>query len=182
MARTETLVPDISAGERSTRRGVVSARSRFDFVFDIALFVGFGVAYTLNFTGLPIHEWFGLGFGVALLLHLTLHWDWVVRTSKRMFTTTARRRIMWFANLLLLVDLTLCIASGIMISVFAIPALGILTAEGNGYWTALHIRTAEVAIALIGVHVGLDWRWVVTVARRMVGLGPRSRNVSDTSQ
>jgi hypothetical protein len=162
--------------DRSPRRRVVSRRSIFDFAFDAVLLVGFGVAYTFNFTGLAIHEWFGLGFGLALLVHLTLHWDWVVRTTRRMFSTTGRRRTMWFINLLLLIDLTLCTASGILISVVAIPALGIHIAPHGGYWDSLHVKTAEVAIGLVAAHVAIDWRWITTVARRLVTNGYKSRD------
>jgi hypothetical protein len=165
------------ADERSPQRAVVSRRSLFDFAFDALLLVGFGVAYTFNFTGLAIHEWFGLGFGLALLVHLTLHWDWVVGTTKRMFSTTGRRRLMWIVNLLVLIDLTLCIASGIMISAIAIPALGIHIVTHSGYWESLHIRTAEVAIGLLAAHVALDWRWITTGARRYVRFSHGPRNV-----
>lgn len=71
------------------RRSRLSARTRFDLLFDTALFVAFVVAYAEDFTGLSLHEWFGIGFGVALLFHFSLHWEWVVRTTKGMFTTTA---------------------------------------------------------------------------------------------
>jgi hypothetical protein len=155
---------------RASQRRVVSRRSIFDLAFDALLLVGF-------FTGLAIHEWFGLGFGLALLVHLTLHWDWVVRTTKRLLSATGRRRVMWFVNLLLLIDLTLCVASGIMISTVAIPALGIHISSHGGYWDSLHIRTAEVAIGLVAAHVALDWRWIVTVSRRLARPGHAPRKV-----
>ncbi len=144
----------------------VSLRSRCDFVFDAVLLMAFAIAYTFNLTGTAIHEWFGLAFGLALLVHLTLHWDWVLRTTRRMFTTAGRRRLMWIVNALLLVDLTFCVASGILISEVAIPALGLRIAGVGGFWSELHTRTADAAIVLIAVHVGLDWRWLVTVAKR----------------
>jgi hypothetical protein len=147
----------------------LSLRSRFDFALDVVLFGAFGVAYTFNFTGLSLHEWFGLAFGLALLVHLTLHWDWVVRTTRHMFSRIGRRRLMWIVNVLLFVDMTLCVASGIAISQVAIPALGFGTARGSGYWTELHIRTADAAIVLIALHIGLDWRWILNVGRRMFG-------------
>jgi hypothetical protein len=33
------------------------------------------VAYSYGFTGVVIHEWLGVALGIALLLHLTLHWE-----------------------------------------------------------------------------------------------------------
>src|ERR1700689_1127562 len=93
------------------RRPRISARTKFDFVFDTALFVAFAIAYAEDFTGLSLHEWFGIGFGAALLVHFSLHWDWVVRTTKGMLTTSGRRRFMWLMNIALLGDLILCIGS-----------------------------------------------------------------------
>ena len=147
-------------------------------MFDFVLLVAFVIAYSFNFTGLSLHEWFGLAFGLALLVHLTLHWDWVVRTTRNMLSTSGRRRVMWAVNLLLLFDMTLCVGSGIMISEVAIPALGIHV-SGGGYWNELHARTADAAIVLIAIHVGLDWRWIVNVTRRLVGLSNRSTAVDD---
>jgi hypothetical protein len=146
-----------------------SFRSRFDLVFDLLLFLSFGVAYTFNFTGLTVHEWFGLAFGLALLMHLTLHWEWVSHTTRRMFSRVGRRRITWMVNALLLIDMSLCVASGIAISVVAMPALGIHTAADSGYWRELHTRTADLAIFLIAAHIGLDYRWIVSVTRRWLG-------------
>jgi hypothetical protein len=77
------------------------------------------------------------------------------------------------------VDLTLLVASGIMISVVAIPALGFRTAAPSGYWTSLHIRAAEAAVVLISIHVALDWRWVSSTTRRILGLRPRTAATDD---
>jgi hypothetical protein len=81
--------------------------------------------------------------------------------------------------LLVLVDLTLLITSGIMISVVAIPALGLRSAARSGYWTSLHVRSAEAAVVLIAMHVALDWRWVSSMTRRIFGLRPRATSADD---
>lgn len=150
-----------SAGARRSR---LSARTKFDLVFDTALFVASAVAYAEDFTGLSLHEWFGIGFGVALLVHFSLHWDWVVRTTKGMLATTDRRRFMWLVNLALLGDLILCVGSGILISRFRVFGV---TFDSNEFWNNLHGTTAGVAIGMIGIHVGLDWRWISNAFRRM---------------
>ncbi len=76
-----------------TRRGRLSARTKFDLIFDTTLFIAFAIAYAKAFTGLSLHEWFGVAFGVALLFHFSLHWEWVVRTTKTMLSTSGRRRL-----------------------------------------------------------------------------------------
>ena len=101
-------------------------------------------------------------------MHLTLHWDWVLRTTSRVFGRLAgRERIRWFVDLALMVVMTLCVASGVLISRAAMPALGITPAAGP-FWTGLHTTSADVTIALVGLHVALSWRWIVTVGRRIV--------------
>jgi hypothetical protein len=146
------------------RRARLSARTKFDLVFDTLLFLGFAIAYAEDFTGLALHEWFGIAFGVALILHLSLHWDWVVRTTRHMVTTTGRRRFMWLMNFMLAVDLILCVGSGIEICGFRFFGV---TFSGDEFWSNLHETTAGVAIALIGIHIGLDWRWVTNAFRRL---------------
>jgi hypothetical protein len=153
-----------------TRRSRLSARAKFDLVFDTTLFVAFAIAYAKDFTGLSLHEWFSIAFGVALLFHFSLHWEWVVRTTRSMLSTSGRRRFMWLVNVALLGDLMLCIGSGILITNWRVFGT---TFNGNAFWTNLHGTTAGVAIGLAGIHIGLDWRWITNAARRMVGLSSR---------
>jgi cytochrome b561 len=139
-------------------------------LFDTVLFVAFAIAYAEDFTGLSLHEWFGIAFGVALLFHFSLHWEWVVRTSKGMLRTSGRRRVMWLVNLALLGDLMLCIGSGILITGWRVFGA---VFNSNAFWNNLHGTTAGVAIALIGIHIGLDWRWITNAFRRMTRRSPR---------
>jgi hypothetical protein len=164
--------PDSGTAARTvlSRRRRISARTKFDLAFDVVLFVAFGIAYAEDFTGLSLHEWFGIAFGVALLFHFSLHWEWVVRTTKGMLTTAGRRRVMWVVNVALLGDLVLCIGSGILITGWRV--FGVVL-NSNELWSNLHGTTAGVAIALIGIHIGLDWRWITNSFRRMAGTPPR---------
>jgi hypothetical protein len=100
-----------------------------------------------------------------LLIHLTLHWDWVIRTTLNLFTRGGRNRFIWLVNLLLLLSMTLCIASGILISEVALPELGI-TIRASSFWRQMHDTTATVTLILVPIHAALDWRWIVGVARR----------------
>lgn len=162
------------------RRRNVSFRSRFDLVFDFILLLVFGVVFSWNFTGGKWHEWLGLAFGLALLVHLTLHWDWVIRTARRIVTTTGRRRWTFIVNLLLTFDLVLCVGSGILISRFALPSLGINFLLSSQSWTNIHDKTADIAIGLIAVHVAIDWRWIITVTKRLLHFGdPRTKGPVD---
>jgi hypothetical protein len=103
----------------SGRRRVL-ARTRLDFWLDAVALVAFTLAYSLGFTGIAAHEWLGIGLGIVLLVHITLHWDWVIRTTRKLLSPDGRERFVWLVNVLLLVSMTLCIASGILISEVAL--------------------------------------------------------------
>jgi multisubunit Na+/H+ antiporter MnhB subunit len=105
--------------------------------------------------------------GLALLIHLTLHWEWVVRVAWRLFRRGGRDRLIWLVNLALIIAMTLCVASGILISQVALSSLGVST-PGGAFWSGLHSTTATVTLCLVPVHVALRWRWIVTVGRRLV--------------
>ena len=66
----------------------VAARTRLDFWFDAAILVGYTVAYSYGFTGVVIHEWLGIGSDRPAAAP-PLHWDWVVRTTRRLFARAA---------------------------------------------------------------------------------------------
>lgn len=162
------MTTQLSAPIARQRRGV-PGRTRLDFFLDVFLFVAFTFDYSFQFTGLSIHEWIGVSLAVALPVHLTLHWDWVLRTARRLSGKIAgRERIRWTLDFALLGTMTLCIGSGILISRSALPALG-LTATTDPFWTGLHTTTADFTVALVALHVALSWRWILTVGRRLLG-------------
>ena len=168
--RTSLADPPASGGRRR-----VLARSRLDFWLDAAALVAYTLAYSLGFTGITDHEWIGIGLGVILLVHLTLHWDWVIRTTAKLLRREGRERFIWVINLLLLVCMTLCIASGILISEVALPQLGI-TPPVSSFWRQMHNTTATLTLILVPIHAALRWRWIVGVARRFAAWRPgRSR-------
>jgi cytochrome b len=153
--------------EAGPARRRVPARTRLDFWYDGLLLVAFTLAYSLGFTGLAVHEWLGLGIGLALLLHLTLHWDWVVRTTRKLFTRGGRDRGIYLVNLALLIVMTLCVLSGVLISQVALYQLGISVHPGP-FWTNIHDTTSKLTLILVPIHVAMRWRWIVSVARRLL--------------
>lgn len=153
------------------QRSRVPSMTKLDYWLDLLLVVAFALDYSFRFTGLAIHEWIGIGLGVALIVHLTLHWDWVLRTTKRIIgSLPGRERLRWIVDLLLLIVMVFCIASGVLVSRSALPALGIKPVSGS-FWNGLHTTTADFTLVLATVHVALNWRWIVTVTRRLFRRG-----------
>lgn len=183
-AGARTARCDIGGGNLTQVRSRVSrwqlpGRTRLDFWLDAVILVSYVFAYSYGFTGDAIHEWLGLALGLVLLVHLTLHWDWVIRTTRKLLGRRGHDRVIWLVNLALLLAMTLCIASGVVISRVALPGLGFFLASSL-FWNRLHILTAEITLGLVPVHAALRWRWIAGVGRRVLarrasrpGRGPR---------
>lgn len=145
-----------------------STRTRTDLIVDSSIFVGFLVATAPRFSGLPIHEWLGIAFGAAIVVHLLLHWQWIVGVTKRFFgKLQGQARLNYVLNALLFIDVTVIVVTGLLLSEVAMPLFGVRFPR-DGMWLWLHRTTTNVAVFLIGVHVALHWSWIVKTLKRLV--------------
>lgn len=139
-----------------------------NYWLDIALFFAFIIDMNTRFTGIPIHEWLGIAFGIALIYHLLLHWDWIISISQRLFRRLpSGQRLRYVIDLVLFVDMVVLTMTGIWISEVAMGQLGIAVTP-NFFWRRLHEMTADGAIWLVALHLALDWKWIVNTTRRYV--------------
>jgi cytochrome b561 len=148
------IAPEIDKKRRLPRRLVV------DISVDLALLVAFTIDSNTQLTGLPVHEWLGLVFGIGFVVHLALHWDWVLRTAQRLFgANPLNERVKWFVDLLLYVMMGAAVVSGWYISRHAAPAFGVRRVREQ-FFRGLHGTTANISVLLVGIHLGLNWRWM----------------------
>ena len=145
---------------------------------DIAILVGFLVAYQPSLTGNTVHEWFTLAFSSVLIVHLLLHWDWVLSVTRRFFLKLFHSsRLNYILNLALLVDFVTIMLSGVMISKSVLATLG-LQAANNPTWRFLHSSAADISLILIGLHIALHWKWILSTIKRYIFNSPRRQPVS----
>ncbi len=139
-----------------------------NFWLDIALFFAFIIDMNTHLTGIAIHEWLGIAFGMALVFHLLLHWDWIISISRRLFQRLpSSQRLRYLIDLLLFVDMVVLTMTGIWISEVAMGQLGI-TISSNFFWRSLHEMTANWAIWLVALHLALDWKWILQTTKRYI--------------
>jgi hypothetical protein len=141
-----------------------------NLLIDLAIFVALLVALEPGLTGIPIHEWFSLAFAGAIVVHLLLHWDWIVnilvKFFKKLFHTS---RLQFVLDILLFTAFTAVMASGLLISKTVMPALG-LSAISNPMMRSLHSLSANATLILVGFHFALNWNWVVSAVRHTLVL------------
>ncbi|MCA9919362.1 MAG: cytochrome b/b6 domain-containing protein [Anaerolineales bacterium] len=154
--------------EKTNRSKKRFSQTLKNYWLDIALFFAFIIDMNTRFTGISIHEWLGIGFGIALIYHLLLHWDWIVSITKRLFGRLPNgQRLRYAIDLVLFVDMVVLTMTGIWISEVAMRQLGIPIAP-NFFWRRLHDMTANFAIFLVALHLALDWKWIVSTTKRYI--------------
>lgn len=145
-----------------------TSRTKINFLIDLIIFTAFLVAMDPRLTGIAVHEWLSIVFGATIIVHLLLHWQWLVATTKRIFSKiAAQARLNYVLNTLFFIDMTLIVFTGIMISEAALPSLGIRF-QPNFFWRWLHSFSADLGVYILGLHVALHWKWVVNAFKRYV--------------
>jgi hypothetical protein len=141
---------------------------RSNLFIDITIFFGFLVATEPNFTGNTIHEWLGLAVFFTTLVHLLLHWNWVVYVIKKFFKRMPlSKRINTVVDLLIFVAFVTITFSGVMMSKSALATLGISVPNG-GSWKQLHSLAMTASLYLVAIHFALHWSWVASTIKRFV--------------
>lgn len=132
--------------------------NRLNLYLDLMLVIAFVVEMETHFTGLHTHELLGLAFGIAILIHVALHWDWIVSITKRFFSKLFHEsRLNYVLNLVLFVDMIAIIVTGVLIS----KTLGFRFGFGEAL-EPLHLLASYLSLVLIGLHIALHWKWIVT--------------------
>jgi len=140
-------------------------RTRFLLILDIALLVIAVILQAVRFTGLEIHEWLGLVIAIPLLVHLVFQWQWITSTWRRAMAQKQRRaQFNFLLNTLLFVFMTVAVFSGVLASEVVTPDLEL--SEGRVVaWANVHAFTANTIVGLVGLHLALNWRWIVSAWR-----------------
>ncbi|HEX9018334.1 MAG TPA: DUF4405 domain-containing protein [Anaerolineaceae bacterium] len=133
---------------------------------DFGIFAAFLVVAEPGLTGLPIHEWLGVAFAAAIIIHLLLHWKWVVSITTNFFKKLFHEsRLQYVVDAVLFVSMTAVIFSGLLISRNVMSVFGLQLAE-NHAWRAVHVLSANTTVAMVALHTALHWKWVVNMTRR----------------
>lgn len=130
-----------------------------------------GMIFTLLFNvrvlgGLAFHEVAGVGIGLGFLVHILLNSQWVKAVTLKFFDRKlpGKTRLGYSLNLLLLISMSVIIVSGLMISKVIFPGF---RAVDQRWFYVIHLGVSYLTLAIVGMHVGLHWQWIVGMMKKV---------------
>lgn len=162
-----------------TPRHPSTGRTRVRLYTAIVLFIGLVVVLAPQATGIALHEWASFLVIGPLLVHLVIDWEWIVSASSRFFgTQPGRIRFNYCWDWLLFAMMTVATVSGVAISEAALPALGI-TITIDPFWSVAHDISANLLMVMLGVHLGMHWKWIMSAVQPELGPTAESELASE---
>ncbi len=125
-----------------------------------------------------LHTWGGVAMIVIALIHLALHWPWVVNMTRRTFKELTGQcgcmnsRGRWNLILNLVVGL-----SGLLTAISGVYFLFVPGGRGvadpmllfsRTTWDLVHTWAGVTMIAAAGIHFAIHWRWAINVTSKIV--------------
>lgn len=150
----------------SPPRRTKAARARYWLALDAGMLALACVLEALSLTGLTWHEWLGFLLCLLVLFHVILQWPWLVAGLRRFLAGgTHRAGINLVLNYLLFIAMVAVLVSGVLISNQVAPLVGRALGRPR-VWSELHGWLNFTLIVLVGVHLALNWDWVLGAIRR----------------
>ena len=151
-------------------------RNRLSLWLDSSLFLAVCALMVTVFTGIPIHEWLGIALIPGLLLHLLLQWPWIATRTRRLAQPrTGRTRVNYLINFGLFLSMMATIQSGLVISRVAMPSM-VSGWMGDRRWGQVHGWASSALLLMVGLHIALNWDWILATVRRRLKLAPETHS------
>jgi cytochrome b561 len=141
-------------------------RVAFLVCLDTAMLLLVCVLEPIKFTGLEWHQWLGFALCPLVLLHVVMQWPWFVTQFQAMGRRGGYRvRFSALLNIALFILMAAVLFSGI----FASRQSTALIAESLGHvrlWHEIHGWLNFVLVVFVGLHLALNWDWILAALRR----------------
>ncbi len=136
----------------------MNRKSIVPLILDFILILAFLFMYEERATGNNFHEWLGVTLGLALLIHILYHWNWLICMIKNFFGKLSLiNRFKLLLNLCIFLSFSTIIFSGLMMSKTVLPSINIHTPV-IGYWRWLHFTAVDLTLWLTVLHIAINWK------------------------
>jgi hypothetical protein len=197
----------ITAGDTTRiQKNPVSAKTRSNWLIDAAVFTGaiFTVLSGIYFLFLPtggrkatydgiilfdrltwemFHTWGGVALILAIVIHFSIHWNWVVTMTKRVigkvFGKGPSASSGSWVNLIIdaIIGLSFLISAASGIYFLFVPVGGyqggrnldweVVFIFNRTTWDVIHTWAGVIFILAAVLHFVIHWKWVVKVTKRV---------------
>jgi len=141
---------------------------RKKLLVDTAILIGFLLSTAPHFTGNTIHEWLGTALAVTLIVHILMHWEWIISVGANYFKKLWQvSRLQFIVDVGVFTAFLILITSGLMMSKIVMSTLGIPLTPSHA-WKPIHSITSNAAVILTGIHFALNWSLVVRMIKTYV--------------
>ena len=135
---------------------------------DMVIFSAMLAVTNPHLTGNTIHEWLGVSLAAGIITHLLFNWNWIVNVTKTFFKKLFHEsRLNYVINLLFFIALTGSFFSGLLISKDVMSTLGIQL-NVSGAWKMIHSMMSDASVIILGLHVAMHWKWIVSNTGRYI--------------
>lgn len=140
----------------------MSKKNIIKIILDIAMVILFITFFNKNLISFKFHIRSGCIFGVLILVHMFLNRKWIVNVSKRLFDKKIKLRM----------KISYIISMFLLVTIFSIIVSGVLMMKASTYdrlmfWKMLHFGSSYLSIALIGIHIGIYWNFVMNMFKKV---------------
>ncbi len=137
------------------------------YVMDVWLLIGFVLVCAPKATGITLHEWLSFVFIAPLVIHLLLHWEWMVTLPKKFmsnFSGQSKFNAIW--DVLFYLAMVMVTLSGFLISRAMLPQLG-MSIEATRFWSEIHHSLGNILMPMLGIHLAMHWKWIKSMTNKM---------------
>lgn len=148
--------------DKNIKDGIMNKKNIIKFILDVAMAVLFITFFNKNLISFKFHIIGGYVFAAFILVHMILNKKWIINISKRLFDKKLKLRV----------KISYILSLFLFISIFSIIASGVLMMKATTYdrvmfWKMLHFGASYLSIALIGMHIGLYWNFIMNMFKKI---------------
>lgn len=121
-----------------------------------------------------LHTWTGVAMIAVALIHLIIHWKWVLGMTRRVYhqllghgAMNSGTRFNVLIDGLIAVSFFICTVSGLYFLFFPEGAGTVSLVFDSVVWDMLHTWSGVVMIVAAVIHFGIHWNWVMKVSYRI---------------
>ena len=157
--------------EKGDKMNKMNKKNIIKIILDIAMAVLFITFFNKELFGFRFHIIGGRLFALFIAVHMVLNIKWIVNITKRLFDKklNIRIKISYIVSLLLLISIGFIIGSGVLM-------MKAPNYDRMMFWKMTHFGASYLSVALIGLHLGIYWTFVMNMFKKIFKIKSGNKN------